>query len=45
MRIDQVADPVRVLCKQVRRDIGRFPSLTGDAEQALRAQYGQHTGH
>lgn len=38
------ADPVRALRKQVRHDIGRFPSLTGEAEQALKAQYAQHPG-
>lgn len=38
------ADPVAALRNQVRTDIGRFPSFSADAAQALRAQYGQHPG-
>src|SRR5687767_15885862 len=35
-------DPVRVLRNQVRRDIGRFPSISSVAAQALQEQYRQH---
>jgi putative transposase len=38
------ADPVRALRNQVRRDIGRFPSLSAEAVQALTAQYHEHPG-
>ena len=38
------ADPVQALRNQVRRDIGRFPSLSAAAVQALTAQYGEHPG-
>lgn len=38
------ADPVQALRTQVRRDIGRFPSLSAAAVQALTAQYAQHPG-
>lgn len=35
-------DPVRVLRNQVRGDIGRFPSISSSAAQALQEQYQQH---
>jgi transposase InsO family protein len=38
------ADPVQALRNQVRRDIGRFPSLSAEAVQALTAQYDEHPG-
>jgi len=38
------ADPVVALRNQVRRDIGRFPSLSTEAVEALTAQYHQHAG-
>lgn len=38
------ADPVRALRNQVRRDIGRFPSLSAEAVQALTTQYRDHPG-
>ncbi len=38
------ADPVVALRNQVRRDIGRFPSLSTAAVQALTAQYREHSG-
>ncbi len=38
------ADPVLVLRNQVRRDIGRFPSLSAEAVAALTTQYTQHPG-
>lgn len=38
------ADPVQALRNQVRRDIGRFPSLSVEAVQALTAQYREHPG-
>jgi transposase InsO family protein len=38
------ADPVQALCNQVRRDIGRFPSLSTEAVKALTAQYHDHPG-
>jgi transposase InsO family protein len=37
-------DPVAALRNQVRRDIGRFPSLSAAAVQALTAQYREHPG-
>jgi transposase InsO family protein len=37
-------DPVAALRNQVRRDIGRFPSLSANAVQALTAQYREHPG-
>ncbi len=37
-------DPVLALRHQVRRDIGRFPSLSANAMQALTAQYREHPG-
>jgi putative transposase len=40
----RAADPVTVLCNQVRGDIGRFPSFSPEAEHALRAQYASHVG-
>lgn len=38
------ADPVQALRNQLRRDIGRFPSLSAQAVQALTAQYREHPG-
>ncbi len=38
------ADPVQALRNQVRRDIGRFPSLSAEAVQALTTQYREHPG-
>jgi len=35
-------DPVRALRNHVRRDIGRFPSISSAAAQALAEQYRQH---
>ncbi|MGH8237075.1 MAG: IS481 family transposase, partial [Steroidobacteraceae bacterium] len=35
-------DPVRVLRNQVRHDIGRFPSISSSAAQALQEQYRAH---
>jgi len=35
-------DPIVALRNQVRRDIGRFPSLSVNAVQALTAQYREH---
>jgi putative transposase len=35
-------DPIAALRNQVRRDIGRFPSLSAQAVQALTAQYHVH---
>src|SRR6202789_726009 len=40
----KAADPVRALRNQVRRDIGRFPSLSVEAVSALTTQYRQHSG-
>lgn len=40
----RAADPVQALRNQVRRDIGRFPSLSAQAVQALRTQYHEHPG-
>jgi transposase InsO family protein len=40
----RAADPVRALRNQVRRDIGRFPSLSVEAVAALTTQYGNHPG-
>jgi putative transposase len=40
----KAADPVTVLRNQVRRDIGRFPSFSAEAVQALTAQYAAHRG-
>jgi transposase InsO family protein len=40
----KAADPVRALRNQVRREIGRFPSLSAEAVQALTAQYREHPG-
>ena len=37
-------DPVQALRNQVRRDIGRFPSLSTEAVQTLTAQYREHPG-
>ena len=38
------ADPVQALRNQLRRDHGRFPSLSAAAVQALTAQYHAHPG-
>ena len=40
----RAGDPVRALRNQVRRDIGRFPSLSAGVVQALTAQYHEHPG-
>jgi hypothetical protein len=40
----KAADPVRTLRNQVRRDIGRFPSLSDQAVAALTALYREHPG-
>lgn len=40
----RAADPVQALRNQVRRDIGRFPSLSAQAVQALSTQYHEHPG-
>jgi transposase InsO family protein len=40
----RAADPVRALRNQVRRDIGRFPSLSSEAVAAISAQYRDHPG-
>ena len=40
----RAADPVRALRNQVRRDIGRFPSLSVEAVAALSTQYQHHPG-
>jgi putative transposase len=40
----RAADPVRALRNQVRRDIGRFPSLSAEAVAALTTQYQHHPG-
>ena len=40
----KAGDPVQVLRNQVRRDIGRFPSLSTEAVQALTTQYREHPG-
>jgi putative transposase len=38
----RAADPLAVLRNQIRRDIGRFPSLSVAAVEALRAEYAAH---
>src|SRR5271154_1005736 len=40
----KAADPVHALRNQVRHDIGRFPSLSAEAVQALTTQYRAHPG-
>jgi len=40
----KAADPVQALRNQLRRDIGRFPSLSAEAVQALTTQYREHPG-
>lgn len=40
----KAADPVQALRNQVRRDSGRFPSLSAEAVQALITQYHEHPG-
>src|ERR1700722_11177356 len=37
-------DPVHALRNQIRHDIGRFPSLSGESVEALTTQYRQHPG-
>jgi transposase InsO family protein len=38
----RATDPVAVLRNQLRSDIGRFPSVSDDAGQALKTLYSQH---
>src|SRR6267142_1187092 len=38
----KAGDPVQALRNQVRRDIGRFPSLSGEAVQVLASLYREH---
>ncbi len=38
----KAADPVQALRNQIRRDIGRFPSLSAEAVQALTSQHREH---
>ena len=40
----RAGDPVQALRNQVRGDIGRFPSLSAEAVQALTTQYREHPG-
>jgi putative transposase len=40
----RAADPMAVLRNQVRRDIGRFPSVSAEAATALTAQHAAHPG-
>jgi putative transposase len=40
----KAGDPVQALRNQVRRDIGRFPSLSAEAVQVLTALYREHPG-
>jgi len=40
----RASDPVSVLRNQVRQDIGRFPSFSAGAAQALRSLYAEHPG-
>lgn len=40
----KAGDPVQALRNQVRRDIGRFPSLSAAAAQVLTTQYREHPG-
>lgn len=40
----KASDPVQALRNQVRRDVGRFPSLSAEAVQALTTQYREHPG-
>ncbi|MHB8551357.1 MAG: DDE-type integrase/transposase/recombinase [Acidiferrobacterales bacterium] len=40
----KAGDPVQALRNQVRHDIGRFPSLSAEAVQALTTQYREHLG-
>jgi putative transposase len=40
----KAGDPVQALRNQVRRDIGRFPSLSAEAVQVLTALYRDHAG-
>lgn len=40
----KAADPVQALRNQLRRDVGRFPSLSAEAVQALTTQYREHPG-
>jgi hypothetical protein len=40
----RAAEPVSVFRNQVRQDIGRFPSFSPEAAQALRVLYAEHPG-
>jgi transposase InsO family protein len=40
----KAADPVQALRNQIRQDIGRFPSLSAEAVQALTGLYRDHPG-
>jgi len=40
----RASDPVSVLRNQVRQDIGRFPSFSAEAAEALRSLYAEHPG-
>ena len=40
----RASDPVSVLRNQVRQDIGRFPSFSPEAAEALRSLYAEHPG-
>lgn len=40
----KAADPVQALRNQVRRDVGRFPSLSAKVVAALTTQYREHPG-
>ena len=40
----RAADPVHALRNQVRHDVGRFPSLSAEAVNALTTQYREHPG-
>jgi transposase InsO family protein len=40
----RAADPVRALRNRVRVDVGRFPSMTAQASEALMRQYQLHPG-
>jgi transposase InsO family protein len=40
----KAGDPVQALRNQVRRDIGRFPSLSAEAVQVLASLYREHPG-
>ena len=40
----RASDPVSVLRNQVRQDVGRFPSFSPEAAEALRSLYAEHPG-